>query len=159
MWSPRRCWLRCARQTRWCGWAEEEEMTVEPRRLRVGIAGLQPGRSWAARAHVPALRALSGLYEIAGVANTSRARAEAAAAACGVARAFGSVAELCASPDVDIVAVTVKVPHHRELVKSAIDAGKHVYCEWPLGNGLAEAEELAALARARVSTTPWRCIA
>lgn len=122
---------------------------MEPRRLRVGIAGLQPGRSWAARAHVPALRALSGLYEIAGVANTSRASAEAAAAACGVARAFGSVAELCASPDVDIVAVTVKVPHHRELVKTAIDAGKHVYCEWPLGNGLAEAEELAALARAK----------
>jgi len=51
-------------------------MTMEPRRLRVGIAGLQPGRSWAARAHVPALRALSGLYEIAGVANTSRASAE-----------------------------------------------------------------------------------
>jgi predicted dehydrogenase len=28
-------------------------------------------------------------------------------------------------------------------------AGKHVYCEWPLGNGLAEAEELAAVARAK----------
>src|ERR1019366_6725312 len=28
-------------------------------------------------------------------------------------------------------------------------AGKHVYCEWPLGNGLAEAEEMAALVRAK----------
>jgi predicted dehydrogenase len=64
-----------------------------------------------------------------------------------VTRAFTSVAELIASPDVDIVAVTTKVPHHREIVTAALHAGKHVYCEWPLANGLAEAEELAALAR------------
>jgi predicted dehydrogenase len=44
-----------------------------------------------------------------GVANTSRASAE-AAAACGVRHAFTNVAELVACPEVDIVAVTVKVP-------------------------------------------------
>jgi len=120
---------------------------MTPQRFRVGIVGLQPVRSWAARAHVPALRSLPDLYEIAGVANSSRASAEAAASACGLARAFGSVAELVESPDVDIVAITVKVPHHLALVRAAIGAGKHVYCEWPLGNGLAEAVELAALAR------------
>ena len=38
---------------------------------------------------------------------------------------------------------------HLEVVKAAIEAGKHVYCEWPLGNGLAEAEELAELAKAK----------
>ena len=62
-------------------------------------------------------------------------------------RAFADVAELIAAPEVDIVTVAVKVPHHLEIVKAAIGAGKHVYCEWPLGNGLAEAEEMAALAR------------
>jgi predicted dehydrogenase len=118
-------------------------------RFKIGIVGLQPGRSWAARAHIPALRALSDSYEIIGVANTSLASAEKAAAATGLPRAFAGVAELVAAPEVDIVAVTVKVPHHLEIVKAAIGAGKHVYCEWPLGNGLAEAEELAALARAK----------
>lgn len=118
-------------------------------RFRVGIVGLQPGRSWAARAHVSALRALSETFEIAGVANTSRASAEKAAAATGLPRAFANVAELIAAPEVDIVTVAVKVPHHLEIVKAAIGAGKHVYCEWPLGNGLAEAEEMAALARAK----------
>jgi predicted dehydrogenase len=118
-------------------------------RFKIGIVGLQPGRSWAARAHVPALRALSDSFEIVGVANTSRASAEAAAAAMGLPRAFADVAELVAAPEVDIVAVTVKVPPHLEIVKAAIAAGKHVYCEWPLGNGLAEAEEMAALARTR----------
>jgi len=119
------------------------------RRLRVGIVGLQPGRSWAARAHVPALRSLADDFEIAGVANTTKKSAEAAAAATGIQRAFADVAELVASPDVDIVAITVKVPHHLELVKAALEAGKHVYCEWPLGNGLAEAQEMAALAKAK----------
>jgi hypothetical protein len=36
-------------------------------RFRVGIVGLQPGRSWATRAHVPALRALSESYAEKGV--------------------------------------------------------------------------------------------
>lgn len=119
------------------------------KRFKVGNVGLQPGRSWAARAHITALRALSKTFEIAGVANTSRASAEEAAAATGIPRAFADVAELIAAPEVDIVTVAVKVPHHLEIVKAAIEAGKHVYCEWPLGNGLAEAEEMAALARTK----------
>jgi predicted dehydrogenase len=48
---------------------------------------------------------------------------------------------------VDVVAITVKVPHHLELATAALEAGKAVYCEWPLGNGLKEAETLAALAK------------
>jgi len=115
--------------------------------LRVGIVGLEAGRSWAARAHIPALRALADDYEIAGVANTSRASAEAAAAACGLPRAFSDVAELVASPDIDIVAVTVKVMQHVPVVAAAIAAGKPVYCEWPLGKDLTEARTLAELAR------------
>src|SRR5213595_1835557 len=43
--------------------------------------------------------------------------------------------------------ITVKVPHHVELATAALRAGKAVYCEWPLGNGVREAEELAALAK------------
>ena len=129
------------------GRREGEPNTMTGQRFKVGIVGLQPGRSWAARAHVPALRALSETFEIVGVANTSLASAEKAAAATGLPRAFADVAELIAAPEVDIVTVTVKVPPHLEIVKAAIEAGKHVYCEWPLGNGLAEAEELAALAR------------
>lgn len=112
-------------------------------RFKVGIVGLKPGRGWAMRAHVPALHALPGTFEIVGVANTNRASAEEAAAAAGLPKAFADIAELVAVPEVDIVAITVKVPHHLTIAKAAIDAGKHVYCEWPLGNGLAEAEAMA----------------
>jgi len=118
-------------------------------RFGVGIVGVEPGRSWAARGHIPALRALSETFDIIGIANTTKASAEAAATATGVPRAFADVAELVAAPEVDIVTVAVKVPPHFEIVKAAIGAGKHVYCEWPLGKGLAEAEEMAALANAK----------
>jgi predicted dehydrogenase len=117
--------------------------------LRVGIIGLGAERGWATAAHIPALHALSDDFELAGVANTSLASARAAAAAFSLPRAFESTAELVASPDVDVVVVTVKVPYHRELVSEALNAGKSVYCEWPLGNGLAEAVELARLASDR----------
>jgi predicted dehydrogenase len=120
---------------------------MSARRFKVGIVGLQPGRSWAARAHIPALRALSDTFEIAGVANTTQASAEAAAAASGLPRAYVNLAALLADPEIDIVTITVKVPPHLEIAKAAIAAGKHVYCEWPLGNGLQEAEQMARLVR------------
>ena len=82
-------------------------------RFKVGIIGLQSGRSWAARAHIPALRALPESFEIVGVANTSLASAQKAAAEMGLPKAFAGVAELVAAPEVDIVIVTVKVPHRR----------------------------------------------
>lgn len=116
------------------------------KRFRVGIVGLSAERGWATSAHIPALRALKDVFEIAGVANTSLASAQAAAAAFDIPHAFGNVAALVASPDIDVVVVTVKVPYHKEVVAAALQAGKRVYCEWPLGNGLAEAAELARLA-------------
>jgi predicted dehydrogenase len=45
-----------------------------------------------------------------------------------------------------VVAVTVKVPHHRQLVSAALAAGKAVYCEWPLGRDLDDAQAMASLA-------------
>lgn len=118
-------------------------------RIRVGIVGVQAGdaASWAARAHVPALRWMPEIFEVRGIANRSEASAVAAAGAFDIPRAFKNVQELVESPDIDIVVISVRVPHHLALVKSALEAGKHVFCEWPLGNGLAEARELAALAR------------
>ena len=51
---------------------------------------------------------------------------------------------MVASPAIDAVAVVVKVPEHYGPTRAAIEAGKHVYTEWPLGRTTAEAEELAA---------------
>lgn len=115
-------------------------------KIGVGIIGAEPGRSWSAVAHIPALRALPQ-YELRAVANRSRESAQAAAAALDIPKAHDSTADLIADPAVEMVAVCVKVPHHRDLVEAALAAGKHVYCEWPLGNGLEEAMAMAEQAR------------
>jgi predicted dehydrogenase len=114
----------------------------------VGIIGLSASDGWAARAHVPALRAVDGL-ELRALSASSAESAAAAGRKHGVAITSASAAELARCDEVDLVVVTVKVPHHHELVSAALEAGKMVLCEWPLGNGLAEAEDLAGRARAR----------
>jgi predicted dehydrogenase len=118
-----------------------------PKRIRVGIIGANPDRGWAAQAHIPALKSLSDDFEITALSTSRRESAEAASQRFGVPLAFDNHQDLVNSTDVDVVAITVKVPHHFELASAALAAGKAVYCEWPLGNGLQEAENLAALAK------------
>ncbi len=117
------------------------------RRIRVGIIGANPDRGWAAQAHIPALKSLSDDFDITALSTSRRQSADAAGKLFGVPLAFDNHQDLVNSADVDVVAVTVKVPHHLELATAALEAGKAVYCEWPLGNGLKEAENLAALAK------------
>ncbi|HEY8767307.1 MAG TPA: Gfo/Idh/MocA family oxidoreductase [Dehalococcoidia bacterium] len=117
------------------------------KRIRVGIIGANPDRGWAAQAHIPALMSLSNDFQITALSTTRRESADAAGKLFGVPLAFDNHRELVNSPTVDVVAITVKVPYHLELASAALDAGKAVYCEWPLGNGLKEAETLAVLAK------------
>src|SRR5438477_1286323 len=117
------------------------------RRIRVGIIGANPERGWAAQAHIPALRSLSDDFEITALSTSRRESADAAGKIFGVPAAFDNHHDLVNRAAVDVVAVTVKVPYHLELATAALDAGKAVYCEWPLGNGVNEAETLAALAK------------
>ncbi len=117
------------------------------RRIRVGIIGANPDRGWAAEAHIPALQSLPDDFEITALSTSRRESADAAGKRFGVPLAFDNTQDLVNHAGVDVVAITVKVPHHFELATAALNAGKAVYCEWPLGNGLREAEKLAALAK------------
>ena len=129
--------------------AEEghEENRVMTRQLQVGIIGASADRGWAKISHVPAVQKLEGL-ELAAVASGNQSKADVAAKAFGAKKPYGDTKDLFRDPDIDIVAICVKVPDHRELVLDALAAGKHIYCEWPLGRNLAESEELAAAAHA-----------
>src|SRR5256885_1594407 len=113
--------------------------------LGVGIIGVSPVWGWATTAHIPALRALPN-YEIRALSARSAESARAVGETLGVSAVFSDHQQLVLQPDIDVVAVTVKVPHHRELVSAALAAGKAVYCEWPLGRDLDDAQAMAALA-------------
>lgn len=117
-------------------------------RIRLGVVGASTGSTWAARSHLAALP-FSNNFELTAVCTTKPESAEAARQQYGAKLAFHDFRAMAASPEIDAVAVVVRVPSHYEPTRAAIEAGKHVYTEWPLGRTTAEAEELAALARAK----------
>lgn len=110
-------------------------------RLRVGIVGANVEYGWGTRAHIPALLALPE-FELRAVATTRMATAQQAAAQFGAPLAFDDARAMMAHPEIDLVIVCVRVPAHHALTLAAIEAGKHVFCEWPLGANLAEATEM-----------------
>jgi predicted dehydrogenase len=117
-------------------------------KIRLGFVGANVRSTWASQSHFPALLA-SPDVELTAVCTTRPESAEEARQAFGAKLAFHDVRTMVASPEIDAVAVVVRVPGHYEATRAAIEAGKHVYTEWPLGRTTAEAEALAALARAK----------
>ena len=117
-------------------------------KVRLGFVGANVSSTWSSQSHFPALLA-SPDVELTAVCTSRAESAEEARQAFGAKLAFHDFREMVSSPEIDAVAVVVRVPSHYEPTKAAIEAGKHVYTEWPLGRNTAEAEELAALARAK----------
>jgi predicted dehydrogenase len=117
-------------------------------KLRVGLIGGSPGGSWGTTAHIPALQSLPR-YAVSAVCTAHQDTAFETAKLFNIPHAFADPAELVTHPEVDIVAVNVRVPAHYELVMAAIDAGKHVFCEWPLAVDTTQARRLLAAAQAK----------
>ena len=129
------------------GSSREHDRIASRPPIRIGIIGATPARGWGTAAHLPALQALEE-FEVTAVATTRLTTARATAEVFGVPLAFADGVELVSRPEVDAVAITVKVPEHDRLIRAALAAGKHVFSEWPLGTGLGQAVALADLARA-----------
>ena len=115
-------------------------------KIRLGLIGASVSGTWSSRSHLPAIAASNDI-ELTAVCTTKPESAEAARKAYGARFAFHDFNTMIASPEIDAVAVVVRAPSHYGPTKAAIEAGKHVYCEWPLGRTTEEAEELTALAR------------
>ncbi|MET0637300.1 MAG: Gfo/Idh/MocA family oxidoreductase [Chitinophagaceae bacterium] len=115
-------------------------------RIRVGIIGVDPVRGWASIAHIPAIKALPQ-YDLVAISNRNADKLLEAGKSFQVDQLFTDSSELITSADIDLVVVTVKVQYHKELVTAILDAGKQVFCEWPLGNGLVEAIDMTNLIR------------
>ena len=121
-------------------------------KIRLGLIGASVKGTWSSRSHLPALRAARDV-ELTAVCTTKADSAEAARQAYGARLAFHDYRTMIASPEIDAVAVVVRVPSHYAPTKAALEGGKHVYCEWPLGRTTDEAVELAALAKAKGRVT------
>ena len=110
--------------------------------LRIGI--LSTARI--ARSFVEALRE-SKRVTVTAVASRDAAKAAAFAASLGIARHFGSYAELLADSGIDAVYIPLPNSMHAEWSIAAARAGKHVLCEKPLAASAAEARAMFDAAR------------
>ncbi|KAF2642024.1 NAD-binding Rossmann fold oxidoreductase family protein [Massarina eburnea CBS 473.64] len=125
-------------------------MAQKPESKRIGFIGLSAVGSWASISHLHYLRTTPH-YKIIALQNSSKDSATAAKKAHNLpnANTHADPSSLAQDPNVDIVAVSVKVPQHYDLIKPALEANKDIFVEWPLARTLSEAEELLSLAQAK----------
>ncbi|MES9542097.1 MULTISPECIES: Gfo/Idh/MocA family oxidoreductase [unclassified Actinomadura] len=114
------------------------------------------GHAFMGRAHSQAWRSVGPFFGppltpvMTALAGRSAERARAAAEALGWASVETDWKELLRRDDVQLVDICTPGDSHAEIAVAALDAGKHVLCEKPLANSVAEAEAMAAAAeRAR----------
>lgn len=109
-----------------------------PAPVRWGVLG---AANIAVQKVIPALQR-GPLSRVVAIASRGLARAESAAAALGISRAYGSYEELLADPAVE--AVYNPLPNHLHVAWTvrALEAGKHVLCEKPIALTAAEARTL-----------------
>jgi|BogFormECP03_OM2_1039629.scaffolds.fasta_scaffold02657_3 predicted dehydrogenase len=92
--------------------------------------------------------ALSALpeFEITAVSTSRQETADETAKHFGIPHAFAEPYKMVQHPDVDLVSVCVRVPFHHQLGMAALNAGKHLYCEWPLAATTEQAQQMRDLA-------------
>ncbi|WP_203300407.1 Gfo/Idh/MocA family protein [Marinobacter sediminum] len=110
---------------------------MEDRKVRWGILGT---------AEI-ATKVVAGMHdaenaEVVAVASRDLGRAQAWADEQNVPQAFGSYDELLADDSIDAVYLPVPTAHRNDWIKKAARAGKHVYAEKPLADGVEDAIEV-----------------
>ena len=110
--------------------------------VKAGVVGV----GFIGVAHVEALRRLG--VDVVGVVGSTPQRARAKAEIANLPEVYESVEALAADPDIDVIHVASPNHVHAEQVRIALDAGKHVVCEKPLGVDSTETADLVARADA-----------
>jgi predicted dehydrogenase len=125
-------------------------MTDPRKALRVAMVG----HAFMGNAHSQAWRTAPHFFdlplrpEMTVLVGRDADRAAEAAARLGWAESSADWREVVAREDVDVVDICTPGDSHAEIAIAALRAGKHVLCEKPLANTVAEAEEMAAAAAA-----------
>lgn len=109
-------------------------------KIKVGVVGT----GFIGPAHIEALRRLPNI-QVEALCEVTQELAEAKAAQLGIPKAY-TFDELLKQSDIQCIHICTPNFLHFAQAKAVLNAGKHVVCEKPLSNTLAEAKELVALA-------------
>lgn len=113
------------------------------KKLKIGIIGV--GRLGYEHACNIATRVPGS--ELVAICDGNLARAKEVAQELGVSAVYDDPKAMCADANVDAVAIITNTASHVEMIKIAMDAGKHVFCEKPLADTVEkclEAEKIVA---------------
>ncbi|GAA2042736.1 Gfo/Idh/MocA family oxidoreductase [Agromyces tropicus] len=117
----------------------------------LGVAVI--GAGMAGKAHAAAYRMASALYEpvlpeirLVSIGDVNPEFGRAAARRFGYQRHDSSWQAIAEADDIDVVSVVIANSLHREVVEGLLAAGKHVLCEKPLSDTLADARAMAQAA-------------
>lgn len=116
--------------------------------IRIGLVGF----GWMGQAHSRAYRAIPTYFpeegvgpRLVGVADSSPDRVKLALENFGYESGTADWRDLVARQDIDVIDITAPTAMHMEIAQAAAAAGKHVFCEKPVG---IEPAETAAIERA-----------
>lgn len=114
------------------------------KKLRWGILGVAKINERLLPAFAKATNA-----ELVGIASRSLDRAEEAARAAGISKAYGSYESLLDDPNIDAIYNPLPNTLHDEWTRKAAQRGKHVLCEKPLTPTATEAQDLVEFCHTR----------
>lgn len=116
---------------------------------QLGVAVI--GAGMAGRSHANGYRQANTIHggglppvRLIAIADINQELATEVAGRYGFEKAVGSWQEIADDPEIDVVSVVVGNSLHREVVEALLAAGKHVLCEKPLADTLANAEAMVA---------------
>ncbi|WP_024365517.1 Gfo/Idh/MocA family oxidoreductase [Arthrobacter sp. TB 26] len=111
-----------------------------PAPVRIGLIG----SGWMGAFHAESVARRVPGAELAAIADPNVESAAALATTLGAGKVTADAADILADPEIDAVIIASPARFHSSLIAQAANAGKHVFCEKPAGQGLDELD--AALA-------------
>ncbi|MBU4464580.1 MAG: Gfo/Idh/MocA family oxidoreductase [Actinobacteria bacterium] len=140
-------WHRCLSSARrWrCGAGKDESVTIP---LRIALIGT----GFMGRMHAHAWRTAPRFFDLprtpvlALLAGTDAARTAVAADAWGFEESTDDWRRAIERDDIDVIDICTPGDTHAEIALAALAAGKHVLCEKPLANDVADADRMVAAA-------------
>ena len=114
------------------------------KKLKVGVIGV--GRLGYEHAKNIATR-VPGM-ELVAICDFNVEHAKEVAEELGVEKVFQDPAQMCADSEVEAVAIFTNTASHVEMIKVAMEAGKHVFCEKPLAENVEKCKEAEAIIEA-----------
>lgn len=118
--------------------------------LGVGLIGT----GYMGKCHALAWNAVASVFgdverpRLVGLAEVDAGLAVRKATELGFGRGTGNWRDLLTDSEIDVISITTPNQFHAEMAISALEAGKHVWCEKPMATSLADAERMLAAQRA-----------